>query len=273
VRYNDFQAALTFTGGSVAANINTDPLFVNTGSLTGADGKWATTDDGLHLQNTSPAADYQQSNYPSDDIADVERPYIGNTYANVGAYEGPYTVLAVALLDFTATTAGSHTVDLNWDVSEINEVTAFQVQRSADGTNFSTIGTVNAMVDQTSYSYADGNATGAVLYYRLQITHLGGDLEYSPLVVVYNTPSVQLSVWPSVSAQATRTLYIYSPGPATAAVVISDGSGHLLWRMNAALVRGDNYLSLDLGGFPVGAYYLVVMGQDGSRTAITLEKL
>jgi len=273
VRYNDFQAALTFTGGSVAANVAENPLFVNTGSLTGADGKWATTDDGLHLQNTSPVADYQQSNYPSDDIADVGRPYVGNTYADVGAYEGPYTVLAVALLDLTATTAGSHTVNLNWEVSENNQVTAFQVQRSADGTNFSTIGTVDAMAGQTSYSYADGNATGAVLYYRLHITDLGGGLQYSPLVVVYNTPSVQLSVWPSVSAQATRTLYINSPGPATAEVILSDGSGRLLWRMNAALSQGGNYLSLDLGGFPVGAYYLVVLRQDGSRTALTLEKL
>jgi len=273
VRYNDFQAALTFTGGSVAGNIATDPLFVNTGNLTGADGKWATTDDGLHLQNTSPAAGYQQSNYPSDDIADVGRPYVGNTYADVGAYEGPYTVLAVALLDFTATTAGPHTVNLNWQVSENNQVTEFQVQRSADGTNFSTIGTVDAMAAQTSYSYADGNATGTVLYYRLQITDLGGGLEYSSIAVVHFSQQKQLSVWPSVSAQGMRTLYIASPGPAAAAVVLSDGSGHLLWRRAAMLVQGDNYLSLDLGGFAAGIYYLSVLGQDGSRITLTLEKL
>ncbi len=65
-------------------------------------------------------------------------------------------------------------VGLNWDVSEVNQVTEFQVQRSADGMNFSAIGTVDAVAGQTGYSYADGNATGNVLYYRLQITRLGG---------------------------------------------------------------------------------------------------
>jgi hypothetical protein len=276
VRYCDFQAALTFTGSSIAANQYVNPDFQNTGSYTGADGKWATTDDGLHLSSSSPlspVADYQESNYPTDDIVDVGRPYVGNTYADEGAYEGPLEVLIVSLLDFTATSAGNHTVNLNWDVSTASQIDQFQVQRSLDGTNFSTTGTVDAMAAQISYSYTDGNATGAVLYYRLQITDLGGGLQYSPIVVVYNTPSVQLSVWPSVSAQATRMLYFNSPGPATAEVALFDGSGRLLWRMNAVLSQGDNYLSLDLGSFPVGAYYLVVLRQDGSRTALTLEKL
>ncbi len=273
VRYNDFQVALTFTGGSIVGNINTDPLFVNTGNLAGADGKWATTDDGLHLQNTSPAANYDEGNYPADDIADVERPYAGNIYANVGAYEGPYTVLAVSLLDFTAVIAGSHTVDLNWDVSEENQATQFQVQRSAGGTNFSTIGTMNAMAGQTSYSYVDGNAIGSVLYYRLQLTDLGGGLEYSAIVVVSNTSSAQMSVWPSVGAQAMRTLYIPSTGAATVGLLLSDVSGHVLWRTNAGLVQGNNYLSVDLGNVPTGEYYLVVIEQNGSKTALTLEKL
>jgi hypothetical protein len=276
IRYCDFQVALTITGGSIANNQAVDPLFSNSGNYTGGDGKWATGDDGLHLgysPTISPLADYQQSNYPADDIAEVARPYVGNTYADEGAYEGPDPVLALFLLDFTATAAGSHTVELNWDVSDVSQISQFQVQRSADGVNYSTIDVVDAIAGQTSYSYADGNAAGTVLYYRLAITHLGGELEYSPVVVVAFMPSVQLSVWPSVSAQATRTLFIHSPEPTTAAVVLSDGSGHLLWRMNAVLGQGDNYLSLDLGGVPAGAYYLVVMGQDRSRAVISLEKL
>jgi hypothetical protein len=273
VRWNDFQAALTITGGSIANNVAETPLFYNTGNLAGADGIWATTDDGLHLTNTSPVADYQEADYPTDDIADVGRPYVGNTYANEGAYEGPYTVLTVSLLDLTATTAGAHTVDLGWEVSEVNQVTQFQVQRSADGVNFSTIGTVDAIAGQISYSYADDRATGTVLYYRLQITNLGGGPDYSPVVVVYRAPSAQLSVWPSISVQAVRTLYISSPGAATAQVMLSDVSGHLLWRMNAVLMQGDNYVSVNLGNVPAGAYYLVVIGQDGSRTALKLEKL
>jgi predicted outer membrane repeat protein len=276
VKYNDFQAAVPFTGGSVTGNISTNPLFVNTGSLTGADGKWATTDDGLHLQNTSPAADYQQSNYPSDDIADVGRPYVGNTYANIGAYESPFTVLALTLVDFTAVVAGAHSVDLQWDISEVNQVTEFQVQRSADGTNFVTIGTVDALSGQTNYSYADGGAIGNVLYYRLQITDLGGGMQYSPVVVVSQIPSASsalLSVWPSASTQATRTVYISSVGPATVGVILADGAGKVIWGTKTALVQGSNYLSLDLGGFPAGVYYLVVVRQDGLRGAVVVEKL
>lgn len=279
IRYCDFQAALTITGGSIANNQAVDPLFSNSGNYTGGDGKWATGDDGLHLAYSptiSPLADYQQSNYPADDIAEVARPYIGNTYADEGAYEGPDPVLALFLLDFTATAAGSHTVDFNWDVSDVSEISQFQVQRSADGVSYSTIDVVNTMTGQTGYAAVDDKAVGAVLYYRLSVTHLGGSLEYSPTVVVRIAPAVQavqLSVWPSVSALGPRTLYIGSPEPMSESMILTDVSGHLVWSKNVQVVQGDNYLSMDLSGLAGGAYYLTVIGQDGSKTALMLEKL
>jgi hypothetical protein len=39
------------------------------------------------------------------------------------------------------------------------------------------------------------------------------------------------------------------------------------------VVQGDNYLSVDLSGLAGGVYYLMVIGQDGSKTALILEKL
>jgi parallel beta-helix repeat protein len=279
IRYCDFQAALTITGGSIANNQAIDPLFSDSTNYVGGDGKWATGDDGLHLAyspNISPLADYQQSNYPANDIAEVSRPYVGNTYADEGAYEGPDPVLALFLLDFTATAAGSHTVDLHWDVSDASQISQFQLQRSTDGVSYSTIDVVDAMAGQTGYAAVDDNALGTVLYYRLSITHLGGNLEYSPTEIVRITPAVQavqLSVWPSVSALGPRTLYIGSPGPMSEGMILSDVTGHIVWRKNVQVVQGDNYLSVDVSDLAGGVYYLTVIGQDGSKTALMLEKL
>jgi len=47
----------------------------------------------------------------------------------------------------------------------------------------------------------------------------------------------------------------------------------VIWRAKNALVQGSNYLSLDLGAFPAGVYYVVVVRQDGSRAAVMVEKL
>ena len=67
----------------------TDPLFVNVANAIGADGIWATADDGLRLQNTSPAinAGTNTGVTATTDITGTAR--ILNSTVDMGAYEVP----------------------------------------------------------------------------------------------------------------------------------------------------------------------------------------
>lgn len=75
---------------------------------------------------------------------------------------------------------------LNWKTSsEINAV-YFEIQRSADGINFTGVGNKNASgnsADTKIYQYTDpiGNSTGNI-YYRLKTVDVDGKFTYSKLL-------------------------------------------------------------------------------------------
>jgi hypothetical protein len=74
-------------------NIDNDPCFVDAADHNGPDTKWATYDDGLHLQRSSPCIDVADDAVaPLADILGWERfdvPDVGFSVADMGAYETP----------------------------------------------------------------------------------------------------------------------------------------------------------------------------------------
>ena len=281
INFSDIQGqTLAYLNSFGGNNQNTAPTFTGPSPYAGADGMWATADDGLHLAIGSVGTDAvtgtAPTNFPVDDIADAIRPDVAATNADMGAYEGPggATTLAVQLLNFTAVAEGGNVVSLNWQVDAASQAAEYRVQKSGNGTDFPAIGTLNAVAGQSSYQFVDANATGTVIYYRLQIVQPDGSTAFSPTVVVRKTQeAANLSLRPSVSGQGSTTLYIGSPQRITVSLIITDASGRIMVRKSIVVEQGDNYLSLDISGFARGVYYLRVNGEDGYRKTLMLEKL
>lgn len=292
VKYNDFTVAVPFTGSNVVGNISLNPDFAYPGNYTGADGKWATADDGLHLTTSSPAVNVNQI-YLDNDITDAIRPYPGNTYADMGAYEGPgnYITLAIQFLNLTATPSANHAILVGWQIDASEEPVSFEVQRSTNGRDFPAIAIVNAVAGQADYHYMDpdamvlpgsqggaiGVAIGGTIYYRIQMNKADGSVQLSSIVVVnnqVNNIAVQTSVGlrPSLATGATTTLYIGAAQPAHVDLVLTDLSGHILLYRSLFVSQGDNYWPINITRFPAGLYYLHVKGSSIDQV-LTMEKL
>ncbi|ANE52980.1 MBG domain-containing protein [Flavisolibacter tropicus] len=86
VSYSTMDAAGSgYTGSN---NLNTDPAFNNAADPDGADNIWMTADDGLHLNNPSPAADQGDNSAVSGIATDITgATRIQNGTVNMGAYE------------------------------------------------------------------------------------------------------------------------------------------------------------------------------------------
>lgn len=101
---------------------------------------------------------------------------VGTTWAN--------SVLPVKLVNFNANTQGKQTI-LTWATSSEVNNQGFEVQKSADGENFETIGFVKGAGNTNQlkrYTFADENNARA--YYRLKQVDFDGQFEYSNIVVV-----------------------------------------------------------------------------------------
>ncbi|MCK6650293.1 MAG: DUF2341 domain-containing protein, partial [Bacteroidia bacterium] len=92
--------------------------------------------------------------------------------------------LPIELLSFTAQYVGEN-VKLRWETSSEHNNDYFTIERSADGTNFSDIGTVNGAGNSSvhqNYQFIDHDPYEAITYYRLKQTDFDGAFSRSHIV-------------------------------------------------------------------------------------------
>ena len=99
-------------------------------------------------------------------------------------YVGPQ--LPVELTSFTASSDGNEVL-LKWNTaSEVNNH-GFEIQRSIDNNDFSTIGFVQGhgtTTEQQNYSFADKNLSDGKYFYRLKQMNFNGSFAYSDVVKI-----------------------------------------------------------------------------------------
>lgn len=164
-------------------------------------------------------------------------------------------VLASNLTGWAALLTAPHTAKLDW--TTVNETAGrqYEIQRSTDGRNFTTVATVHADAGNgnAAYTYTDeltGNTNGNI-YYRLQIND-NGNFSWSPVKEL------------SIEAAGT-SLRIY-PNSATDHIDIATGTANGDWQVDlfsasGGLVQRNSFLQSNLlhiafnNRMPAGTYF------------------
>ena len=109
------------------------------------------------------------------------------------------TVLPIDLLSFTATNKGSH-VQLNWATASETNNNYFNVERSSDRINFTSISKIHGAGNSTqilSYSAVDDIPFKGWSYYRLKQTDYNGEISYSNLEAVKSNNDFIFDIYPN----------------------------------------------------------------------------
>lgn len=99
------------------------------------------------------------------------------------------SVVPVELTSFNAV-SGNGSVDLTWTTASETNNRGFEVERSSDKVNFTTVAFVDGRGTTTStstYNYSDKVNASGVLYYRLKQVDFDGTFAYSNTVEVNNS--------------------------------------------------------------------------------------
>ena len=135
----------------------------------------------------------------SNVTATVTKYNASNLPGNTSPFSPCSVTLPVTLVSFTAFYNGNH-VDLNWvTATEINNK-YFNIERSRDGKNFETIGTVDGAGNHQgylNYDYTDYSSPTGIVYYRLKQVDVDGTAAYSAIRVVSILSSEQVIVYPA----------------------------------------------------------------------------
>ncbi len=214
---------------------------------------WLIRPDGLGGWNV-----IQQTNFPANvtTFGDAED---GTLYlASLGGTifkVTEATVLPVKLLSFQASAQGGRDL-LKWSTTSDVSLVKFDVEQSADGTRFTTIGTVSASTGNIiSYSF-ETPSLAADRYYRLKMIYRSGNAEYSAAVPLPASPASRFTVTTRTNNQLQLTAPV-----ALESLTLINTQGQLLQRFTK-LNAGTHILTINKQA--PGVYFLQGIKKDNS---------
>lgn len=175
-----------------------------------------------------------------------------NAYQWLLQYQRLQGPLPVQGLELTAKKE-HHDIVLNWSTTSEKNNEGFHIERSADGTQFQSIGYIPSGSDNSSgatYSFTDEHPLEGVNYYRIKQVDKDGHSAYSDIVIVNSELSAQLKIYPNpVSAM----LHLeYEPIFQNAQLQIFDGNGSLVKELR---LHGRNTDQINVNVLSKGVYH------------------
>ena len=180
---------------------------------------------------------------------------------SIGTEQIPLPVNFIGLV----ATRDNNLVSLRWDVSEEINVQQYEVERSANGSTFNTVGVVPSK-GKSIYSFTDASAGTGNIFYRVKSKDLDGKFKYSGIILLHgsgNSYSNTLNIYPSpAKSQATVGHKLLT---ANARITITTLDGKVVSVIRPTV--GSSHTPVDLTAIPSGIYILRL--DDGKGTVET----
>ena len=175
-------------------------------------------------------------------------------------YLNTNAALPVTLLSFIGKNNGGSNL-LSWKVANETGLDYYELQRSNDGQNFSTVTQINA-TGSSNYSYVDNSmpADAVVFYYRLKSVDKDGNFKYSPIVKIRMPANGKFaSVNPNPFKQK-LLVTIESLNAGKVIFIINDIGGRQLYKQSKNITPGTNEIEIgEAAKFSKGIYMLTII--------------
>lgn len=177
------------------------------------------------------------------------------------------TSLPVTLSSFQLKRNNSSAVLLQWGIrSEVN-FSHFELERSNDGTLFTTIATIASsnLSNGSNYSYNDMSIAKATKYYRLKMVDKDGSVTYSNVLAdAYSNVEIPLLVYPTVSnGNAVKAAFKTVTKAAQLYVVKENGQIINTYKLQ----EGASSQIIEIASLSKGVYFLRLLRNDGVENA------
>lgn len=207
-----------------------------------------------NLGNTTPTGNTTSGTVTSSLTSTTSGPYTLSTTTTANS-------LPIVLADLNCGINSFGNPEISWaTVTEIN-ADRFEVERSANGKNFKTVGNVIAKGNSRSrqeYSFEDLNAPMGKVYYRLKQTDRDGKATYFETCALEVEDAGGLAIFPN-PATATASVKLRGGDLQELSVVNSVGQ-----RLNVGYTVKDSVVEIDLSGLAPGVYMVRISTNEKS---------
>ncbi len=149
------------------------------------------------------------------------------------------------------------------------------VERSADGRNFTGITTItaDALRCQQPFDYTDNKPLADINYYRLKMTDAYGKVTYSTIIAVLNkeTGFDIVGLLPTL-VNSNAILSVIAAQKTKMDVLITDIAGKQVQKIAYNLIAGLNQFTLNLANLTAGTYQITGYTADGKSRTVRFVK-
>ncbi len=164
--------------------------------------------------------------------------------------------LPVTWLDFTGEQVKG-LVRLDWQTASEQNSSHFEIERSANGGDYTRIGSMKSAGNSANirrYDFTDETAPTGLLLYRLRQVDIDGRFSYSKIVQIRNTAQSEAKIGPNPTGGAI-TLQIPAEWKSNVEWRLYNTQGHLLEQRTK---MGSGNYTLDLSKRSAGTYQLTL---------------
>jgi len=164
-------------------------------------------------------------------------------------------VLPIELISFNAAwLQKGKTAKLDFKTDKESGICCFDIEKSADGFNFYSIGTLPAknINGIQSYSFIDGDATGKKQFYRIKIKGIAGQVDHSNIQQLQNNKATEILVFPNPTTDVLQLQLNKAYDKMN--VQIINSAGQLVKQMTA--IVSNQIIKLPLQNLAAGKYWL-----------------
>ena len=153
-------------------------------------------------------------------------------------------------------------VVLKWVTSNEPSNQFFEIERSADGRNFTRIGSLQgkgANSIPTNYAIEDRNPVNGIAYYRLLQKNAAGNISYSEMKVVDRglKPSGYITIYPN-PVHGLLTIKLFETANETTLLELYDMAGRRVGSKALNLISGEQNLQLHMSALDNGSYIIKI---------------
>ncbi len=166
----------------------------------------------------------------------------------------------VTMLSFDATRAGKSN-NLTWvTTNEINS-SKFEIERSTNGINYVSIGSVIAIGNTASkqtYRFMDANPTKGNNFYRIKSIDVDNSYKISAVRNVKNLGFVEMQINPNPVIASIMNISLEAEANEKASIVITDLSGRKVYNGTTNVIAGSNNIPVNVNNLIKGIYLVTI---------------
>jgi hypothetical protein len=226
----------------------------------------------------TPKMNHYSSSTSNWEVPTVTSTVFGSNMLTVTGYTGtfsPFTIaegtsaLPIELTAFNANCIETATT-INWQTASEHNSATFELEKSRDGINWTSVETVQAAGNSTTminYSVIDSDKTTGVVYYRLnQMDQDGESKIYGPISAnCFDTKDFTATVFPN-PASGMVTIEMNAPKAQTLSIQICGTDGKVIEQIANTLEEGTTQIPLSIATLKAGVYTVKVNGENTFKT-------